>query len=295
MSYQYILYVDEAGDDKAESLRPNNPDGNSEWLCLGGYLVRAKLEPQLDEVRDTLLEEIGGKAGGVLHYRNYKRRNRIKVCRKLATFPARAFVVCSFKGTMVGYENKRAARAGTDPRQILYNFVTRILLERVTEFVKRDAQLNEYKEPVLKIIMASRKGHHFGQFKDYVQKLLDQAKAGVTYLDVRVIAHDVLRYDQILRAPASKVAGLQLADTVVSSTFQSIERSSPYFGDAPALELMPIIAHRKPHPKISAKASNLGMTLFPTKKAVNFLTDEQWGFFEKFGYDREYLLSNKFK
>lgn len=289
MAYQYILFVDEAGDDKAENLRPHAPNGNSEWLCLGGYVVRAAVESELDARRDELLREVGGKAGGVLHFRNYKPRNRVKVCKKLSTFPARAFVVCSFKETMVGHVNTRAAKAGADPRQVLYNFVSRLLLERVTEFVKLDALEQRYREPVLKIVMASRKGHHFGQFKDYVQKLLNQAAAGNTFLDIRVIAHEVLRYDQIERAPASTLSGLQLADTVVSSTFQSIERASPHYREKPALELKKIFAKKKHHPKYPAKALNVGMTLYPTNKVIGLLTDEQWAFFSEFGYDRAYL------
>ncbi|SLN29431.1 DUF3800 domain-containing protein [Ruegeria meonggei] len=297
MSYQYILYVDEAGDDKAHDLKPHNPDGNSEWLCLGGYVVRKSVEAELEERRNALLREIGGQDGGVLHYRNYKPRNRIKVCKKLATYRARAFVVCSFKETMIGHSNPRAATAGGDERQILYNFVTRLLLERVTEFVHNDALKQGHKDPVLKIIMASRKGHHFGHFKEYVQTLLEQAKEGTTYLDTREIKHEVLRYDQIERAPASTLPGLQLADTVVSATFQSIERSSPHYSDHPALHLENIVAKKKHSPWFPSKASNVGMTLYKAAQLVDTLSEEQWSFFETFGYDRAFLkkLSEKKK
>lgn len=168
MPYQYILFIDEAGDDKVENLKPEHPKGNSEWLCLGGYLVRAETEEDLEARRDALLVEVGGQNGGKLHYRNYTPQNRLKVCKKLATFPARAFVVCSPKRTMIGYSNPRAATAGTDERQILYNFVVRLLLERVTEFVYCDAMEKGYEEPALKITMASRRGHHFDDFKKYV-------------------------------------------------------------------------------------------------------------------------------
>ncbi|UWP91400.1 DUF3800 domain-containing protein [Aliiroseovarius crassostreae] len=293
MSYHYILYVDEAGDDKTESLKPGDPNGNSEWLCLGGYVVRANFEASLEERRNTLLRDIGGQDGGVLHYRNYKPKNRLKVCKKLATFRARAFVVCSFKKTMVGHSNPRAATSGGDERQILYNFVTRLLLERVTEFVHDDAVKRGHKEPVLKIVMASRKGHHFGHFKEYVQKLLQQAKEGTTFLGTKEIRHEVLRYDQIERAPASKVPGLQLADAVVSATFQSIEQSSPHYSDRPALDLSGIIAKKKHHPWFPKKASNVGMTLFKATEVLDLLSDEQWEFFEAFGYDRVFLRKRR--
>lgn len=289
MAYQYILFVDEAGDDKVDSLKPENPNGNSEWLCLGGYVVRAAVEPELDSRRDELLRLIGGQSGGVLHFKNYKSKNRAKICEKLSQYRARAFVVCSFKRTMIGHSNPRAASAGGDERQILYNFVTRLLLERVTDFVKSDAEEKGYADPVLKIVMASRKGHHFGHFKDYVRKLLKQAANGTTHLDTREIAHEVLRYDQIERAPASSLAGLQLADTVVSATFQSIERLSPGYADKPALKLKRLIAKKQHHPAYPAKAANVGMTLFPATKLLDALSDDQWEFFSSFGYDREYL------
>lgn len=190
---------------------------------------------------------------------------------------------------MIGHSNPRAATSGSDERQIFYNFVVRLLLDRVTEFVHNDAQKKGHKEPILKIVMASRKGHHFGHFKEYVQKLLEQAKEGTTFLATREIKYEVLRYDQIERAPASTVAGLQLADTIVSATFQSIERSSPHYSDSPALELMNIVAKKKHHPKFPSKASNVGMTLYPARKVVDLLDDQQLEFFEAFGYDREYL------
>lgn len=289
MTYQYILFVDEAGDDKVESLKPDNPNGNSEWLCLGGYVVRAGVEDELDSRRDELLRLIGGQAGGVLHFKKYKPKNRIKICEKLAQYNARAFVVCSFKRTMMGYSNPRAASAGGDPRQILYNFVARLLLERVTEFVLKDAEEKGYSDPILKIVLASRKGHHFGHFKEYVAKLLEQAEKGTTFLRTRQVRHEVLRYDQIHRAPASSLSGLQLADAVVSATFQSIERLSPRFADKPALKLKSIFAKKRHHRVFPPVASNVGMTLYPTSEVLDLLSSEQLGFFSEFGYDMEYL------
>lgn len=60
LDYNYTLFVDEAGDDKVDRLKPDFESGNSEWLCLGGYLVRAEIEADLDRRRDTILKAIGG-------------------------------------------------------------------------------------------------------------------------------------------------------------------------------------------------------------------------------------------
>ncbi|MEP5767356.1 DUF3800 domain-containing protein, partial [Nisaea sp.] len=140
--HHYTLFVDEAGDDKVDQLKPCHKDGNSEWLCIGGYLVRADQENDLERRRDEILTSFGGQAGGTLHYKKLKAKNRISTAKRLAKrdFSARGFVVCSYKQTMIGYENPRAAAAATgNPRDVLYNFVSRLLLERVTTYVTKTA------------------------------------------------------------------------------------------------------------------------------------------------------------
>ena len=223
MAHHYTLFIDEAGDDKVDRLKPDSPDGNSEWLCLGGYLVRAEVEPDLDRRRDEILLSFGGQRGGVLHYRNLKPKNRLLAAQKLASrdYPARGFVVCSYKKTMIGHHNERAASASGNPRDVLFNFVGRLLLERATHYVVNTAPRHGIRDPVLRIVMASRKGHHFGRFKAYLAQLMNQAVAGTTYLNTREIKAGVLRWNEIERATASQVAGLQLADVLVSAFFLS--------------------------------------------------------------------------
>lgn len=295
MHHHYTLFIDEAGDDKVERLKPENAEGNSEWLCLGGYLVRAEAEADLDRRRNEILLAIHGQPGGVLHYRNLKKWNRPKAAKKLATgtFAARGFVVCSCKKTMLNHHNERAAAAYGNQRDYLYNFVTRLLLERVTRYVVNAAPRHGIEKPVLRIVMASRKGHHFGQFKAYVLKLINQATGGTTYLDTREIDASVLRYNLIERAPASQVAGLQLADVMVSAFFQSIEQASPHYADKVALHLWPLMAERKAQFSRRMNKSNEGVTFYPAAQVVHLLTPEQAAFFEHFGYDIAWLKSRK--
>lgn len=292
--HHYTLYVDEAGDDKVDQLKPDHPNGNSEWLCIGGYLVREDQESDLERRRDAILTSFGGQAGGTLHYKNLKPKNRISTAKRMAQkdFPARGFVVCSYKKTMIGYENARAAAAATgNPRDVLYNFVSRLLLERVTTYVTKAASGHGIDRPILRVVMASRRGHHFGRFKAYVDQLKTQAIAGTTYLDTRQIDPSVLHRDQILRLPASASPGLQLADTLVSAFFQSIEQASPNTSDQPALFLKPLMAERKKRFRGQRRYNNEGVTLYPAKDAIHSLTALQSGFFEAFGYDPEWLKS----
>lgn len=295
MGHQYTLFIDEAGDDKVERLKPGCPEGNSEWLCLGGYLVRAEAEAELDGRRDEILTSIGGKAGGVLHYRNLKPKNRTLAAQKLVTrtYTARGFVVCSCKKTMLGHGNSRAAAASGAHGDYLYNWVTRLLLERVTRYIANASPRHGVENPVLRIVMASRRGHHFGHFKAYILQLINQATAGTTFLATREIDANALRYNLIDRAPASQLAGLQLADVLVSAFFQSIEQKSPHYADKVALHLLPLMAERKVPRGRPASKANEGVTFFPDKQVVHLLTPEQAMFFAHFGYDMAWLKSRK--
>ncbi|MFN3992963.1 MAG: DUF3800 domain-containing protein [Tabrizicola flagellatus] len=295
MDYHYTLFIDEAGDDKVERLKPETPDGNSEWLCLGGYLVRAEAEPDLDRRRDEILRAIGQKPGGVLHFRNLKPASRALATQTLASKgnPARGFVVCSLKQTMLNHHNPRAAAASGNPRDYLYNWVVRLLLERVTHYVAHHAQRHGIVNPVLRIVMASRRGHHFGRFKAYIQQKINQATAGTTWLDTRDIDPAVLRYSLIDRAPASQLAGLQLADVLVSAFFQSVEQASPHHADKVALHLRPLMAERRTTSGRQTRRDGEGVTFFPPLQAVHLLTPAQAAFFEHFGYDMGWLKSRK--
>lgn len=295
MDHHYTLFIDEAGDDKVERLKPKTPDGNSEWLCLGGYLVRATAESDLERRRDEILKAIGQKPGGVLHFRNLKPGSRALATKALASkgSPARGFVVCSLKQTMLNHHNARAAAASVNPRDYLFNWVVRLLLERVTQYVASHAQRHGIGNPLLRIVMASRRGHHFGRFKAYLQQKINQATAGTTYLATRDIEPSVLRYSLIDRAPASQLAGLQLADVLVSAFFQSIERASPHYTDKVALSLRPLMAERKTASGRSTRRDGEGVTFFPPLQAVHLLTPEQAAFFEHFGYDMALLTSRK--
>lgn len=297
LKHHYTLFIDEAGDDKVNTLKPFNCNGNSEWLCIGGYLVRAEAEADLDRRRDEILKAIRQKPGNPLHFRNLKPGGRTHATKALAVREnsARGFVVCSLKQTMLNHKNARAEAASVNQRDYIYNWVLRLLLERVTHYVANHASRNGVDKPLLRIVMASRKGHHFGQFKAYVLQLINQATAGTTYLPTRQIVPDVLRYSLIERATASQCSGLQLADVLVSAFFQSLEQASPHHADKVAMHLRPLMAERKTANTRRKRSDDEGVTLFPAGKAAHLLSREQSNFFEHFGYDLAYQRSRSVK
>lgn len=247
--------------------------------------------------RDGIRRAIGGQDGQTLHYRDLSPKNRVIAAASLITQTnaAKGYVICSCKRTMLGYRNHRAEAAlGAPHKDTLYNYTCRLLLERATNFVADHGKREGIKEPLLRIVMASRKGHHFGQFKAYVMdKLVPQEIAGTTYQDTRRINPDVLRRDLIERLPASSDPGLQLADTLVSAFFQSLETYSPHHADKVALKLTPLMAKRPARYRgWRTCAAGEGVTLYhPT--AAKTLTEGQKAFFNAFGYDIAYLASRK--
>ncbi|MGV6838631.1 MAG: DUF3800 domain-containing protein [Planktomarina sp.] len=266
---QYTLYIDEAGDDKVTKLKPKNQNGNSEWLCIGGYLVRTEEVQNLEARKNELLKSIGGQSKNAMHYRKYTPQNRKRLCEGLAKYPSRAFVVCSYKSTLLSYRNERAEKAGnvSSNKQWLYNFIVRLLLERVTAFVFNDAKKKQITNPKIRIVMASRRGHHFGHFKAYVLQLTRQATGHSTLLNKREINPSVLDSSIIQRAPASQYAGLQMADVITSAIFQALEQSGKHQDTTPAKALMPIFAKETRGKRHIAYHRDFGLTLIPAKMA----------------------------
>lgn len=291
MAHHYTLYIDEAGDPKVDRLKPEFPQGNSEWLCLGGYLIRAEAETDLERRRDSILAEVGGRPGNELHYKKLSLKNRKTAVERLTdrTFSARGFVICSYKHTMLNHSNVRAAKASANPKDVMYNFVCRLLLERATRYVRLSATRHGIDKPILRIVMASRTGHRFGHFKAYVQQLIYQATAGSTYLNTRAVDASVLSVSQIARIPASQSAGVQLADCMTSAFFQSLEKSSPTYDTGAARNLLPLMAERSTRLSASRNCANEGVTLYPATKAVHLISEEQASFFKHFGYDLDSL------
>lgn len=279
----YIVYIDEAGDAAIDHNSRQVDGKHSEWLCLGGYLVTRAQNNFLQNVRNELATLIGGTHGQALHFRRYTRENKEKICDLLGQKPARSFVVCSYKDTMRNYTNERARQAGsaTSDRDHLYNFIIRLLLERVTNYVKIDARKKAIVNPLLRVIFSYRKGHSAEHLKLYLNQLKLQAENQTTHLDTRVIRPEVLRRDLIVCEDPNKVPGLQLADILTSAVYFSIDTKKLGKFETPlALRLNKIIAKSNN----SGKHANEGITLFHPK-AGQLISFEQAKLFNKFGYE----------
>ncbi|MEO3476251.1 DUF3800 domain-containing protein [Phaeobacter sp. CAU 1743] len=149
--YEYVLYIDEAGDDGLKRVKPIDENGGSEWLCIGGMLIRTEYETKTVEWVKSVRTEINAVQGPALHYRDLSPTKRRRACELLADYPCRFFAVVSNKKNMRGHNNTRAARRGG--KQWYYNYCVRILMERVTDFCLRDS-IKRFGSPrYLKVIL----------------------------------------------------------------------------------------------------------------------------------------------
>lgn len=274
--YAYVLYIDEAGDDGLKRVAPLDHGGSSEWLCIGGFLVRAENEPLVPSWVDNIRSDIDATQSDVLHYRRLSPTKRRRACELLAKLPCQIFVVCSNKKNMRGHTNERAAKMGGT--QWFYNYCVRLLMERVTEFCLYDSREKYRRARPVKVIFSERGNHSYGQTKAYWEWLRAQSIAGTTHLDKRVIRHEVVRFGLVDYVSHKVEAGLQLADVVASAFFQATDTASQKWAIEPAKALRRRVAEE------AKSTADFGVVLQPTPAWRADLNPRQELIFRFYGY-----------
>lgn len=275
MPYEYILYIDEAGDDGLKRIRPIDPDGASEWLCIGGVLIRQDNEDNVTEWVQSIRSRIGQNQGPVLHYRNLTEAKRLRACELLAAKSVVCFVVCSNKKNMRRHRNDRAAQRGG--KQYFYNYCVRLLMERVTDLCLRDSMKRYGEARNLRVLFSQRGGHSYGQTKAYWEVLRLQGAARTTYLNKRLMRFEVLRYALVDYVPHTQNAGLQMADIVASAFYQACDTNHGLQNVEPATLLRPKMARE------AGVIADFGLVLQPAPWKAQ-LTYDQQQVFEFYGY-----------
>ncbi|MCK1756122.1 DUF3800 domain-containing protein [Bradyrhizobium sp. 137] len=239
----YVAYIDESGDDGVASVRPIDPAGASEWFVLSALVVRAEAQRETVWVRD-ILKQIRLEQRRTLHFQPLDDWRRTLVCANIATLPVRCFAVISNKTNMHGYRNKKAeATSAIAGRTWFYWWITRLLLERVTDYCERRA-LRDYGEPrTVRLEFARRRGLRYAHLRAYLYWLRMQSQAGELYLQRGDLKWSVIDpINQVAAYDSSERAGLQLSDTIASAFYQSVNGPAPDYSYA--LALKPRMARR---------------------------------------------------
>jgi hypothetical protein len=278
MNYGYIAYIDEAGDPGLNKVRPIDENGSSEWLVVSAVVIKASREDAVvDWVRD-IRTGIGITQRNDLHFRSLSPTRKVAVASALTSLPLRGFAVLSNKKNMRGYHNPRAARVPS--QQWYYNYCIRLLLERVTAFCAERTMKDHGEVRPIKIEFSQRGGHSYGQTKAYHAYMRLQQQGKGLYLQKREPVREMMNLDLMVDIPHRFRAGLQLADTVASAFYQSVDSLGPgTWSTAAAEALLPIMARER------GIVRDFGVALFPTPAWKAELTQEQQVIFRACGYD----------
>lgn len=231
MTYSFVAYIDESGDDGLGNFRAPGSSGASHWLVISACIYRYSFDLEAVRWRDEILDLMPSKKRRNLHFSNLNHTQRIVTTQKLANKPIRAIGVLS---------NKTLIPVGTySSKNQLYFYLTRYLIERIS-WLCRDLRPSVPEgDGRVQITFSRRGGMSYGDFAEYLRWL--RLSTGTT----NRIHWPIIDIDGIQALDHSTRAGLQIADVVASALAAGIEPDA--FGNCEsryAENLRPIVYRR---------------------------------------------------
>ena len=216
--YGFVAYIDEAGDHAPRIISAPGGPGVSEWFVLAAYVISSERESSLGTLKSAALAKFGYTQRTDIHFKDLNARRRAIVCDEVANHDCRLFVAISNKKNMQGYENRRPQH---DP-DWFYKWMLRLLLERVSRFCRRRADLEERASRTVKMVLSRNGRLDYDRFKEYLALLREQSVLGTTFNKVGEIQWDVIDLDHFSAIDHKGEAGLQFADVVASAFYQAV-------------------------------------------------------------------------
>lgn len=287
--YQYIAYVDEAGDPGLANIKPIDSKGSSEWLILSGVLVRASNELRTKDWDRDFRIAGGRKPEHAIHFRKLRDPHQLAVCEELAKLPVRAFVVASNKKNIRRYKNDFAqAQRDTlmDHSQSyswLYFWLFRLLMEKMTDYAARRAVFDNAPSGLMKIEISRCSHVHYPDLIKYLHWLRIKDRQGTQFITQGAITWSAIDFDLIEDHDHATRSGLVLPDIVASAFFAACDRvdrgRSP--NPFPAFKLDKRMARRSE--RRDDTPAFYGVKLFPSFRDAA-LDEEQARIFRHSGY-----------
>lgn len=251
MVQNFVAYVDEAGDEGFGKLGTGERTAQSKWFAIGAMVVDKAEDRNLTSWRDEILGYFPRKKNRDLHFRELKHEQRVQACRVLASKSAGACVVASNKITLLTHPKKEIFKQ----KQYLYNYMTRFLLERITEACATKAKILHGDTAHLTVVFSRRRGTDYQVMRDYLEFMRD----GREYIKpVRSIDWSVLDPKDIAVENHSKRAGLQLADIYTSAIWTALEPNEYDFCEPRYAQTLAVRLIKK-----NKRRLNCGLTLIP--------------------------------
>jgi len=282
--FQYVAYIDEAGEDGLRTVRPIDPNGSSEWLTLGAILIDASRETELQAWHHQTLKLLRSRQMRDIHFRKLNADRKAKVCNFMAGLPMRAFALASNKKNMRGYKNPLPEQIPS--KNWFYCWLTRLLLERVTHYVAQHSQQKHGAVKRVKLVYSNRGGLSYEQMNAYYDWLRYKAEAGRQFLPFGDLEYDTIHRDLLEVYAHNEKPGLQFADAVASAFYKACDvyhtgGCDPTF----AKQLMPRMARDPDTPQ--GQIAGYGVKLMPSFRWAKLRTD-QAEIFRFYGYPQQW-------
>ena len=229
MTYGFVAYIDESGDDGLKRVRPKDPTGSSEWFVLSAVVVQAKNERAVGRWQRQIVEKFNRTRRKDIHYRDLTDTKKVIACQEMAVAPLRCFVVMSNKKNIERYRNVRCYQE----KNYLYWWITRLLLERVTRFCAKWSKTVYQEARPIKMVFSQRGGMSYDRLIAYLNLIRFQSSAGSLYLKTGDLVWNMVDLKMIHVLPHEHEAGLQLADVVAGAFYEavSLDGKSPCCAD----------------------------------------------------------------
>lgn len=225
----FIAYIDESGDDGLSKVSPIDPQGATEWFSLSAVVIRLPREGEVLGWVRRVLASLDQHQRRDIHFRTLALGKKAVVCNALAKLPLRCFVVLSNKKNMRRYRNERAETIPS--KNWFYNWMNRLLLERVTDFCERRS-ISEYGSPrAVRLEYSRRGGVSYSQMRAYLSWLRGQSEAGALFLQTGDLRWSVFDPHQVFYYDHRSRPGLQLSDVVASAFYQAVRTDDESLSD----------------------------------------------------------------
>jgi len=221
--YHYVAYIDEAGDPGLRKVKPLDENGSSEWIIVAGALIPADLEADVSTWIAEMMTAINSRQMKDIHFQKLNDNRKLLVCNMLAEKNVRLCAICSNKQNMKKYSNMKAAAIPS--QSWFYCWLTRVLLERITDNVYA-ASMKRYKEPkYVKLEFSERGGLSYSQMHAYYEWIRMKSANGKVplYLPWGRVEFDVLHPDLFYVYNHLERDGLKLADIAASAFFKAVD------------------------------------------------------------------------
>lgn len=237
---------------------------------MSAALIPAEMEGETADWIADILSAMNSPQMRDLHFARLTDSRKAIACSMLADRHVRLFTVISNKQNMQGYSNPFAASISSPmPADNWFQcWLSRILLERVTDFVAANS-IKKHGEPgKIKLVFSERGGLRYSQMHAYFEWINMKSVGGKVplflpwgYVDFRCLHRDLLQVFRHHEVPA-----LKMPDIASSAFYRAIDVLDVPERDASFAKLLRPKMAADP---ISKMISGYGVKLMPNWKTLN--------------------------